>query len=98
MSAKYEIKMVSQKVRTGTICDICRRDSVEHIDFDSWGRVSWYHTDWVFDTKTHDVCSPECYKMAIREALNDLDGNRMTGVINDLDYSFTKELFFPEDG
>lgn len=91
-----EIKSVTtkKKVTIGHKCDICGKIHIGGIP-DDWHRFSGSHSEWCNDScesvEYYTVCSPECYKEALRVALVNF-GEYDSSEIDGFDLRFAKAI------
>ena len=67
-----EVKMVT----IGRKCDVCEKVSDEKYTPDDWHSFSHNHNEWGNDSvdsyEYHEVCSPECYVIKLKECVEEL--------------------------
>jgi len=95
MTSIDETKTVTKKVKVGTKCDICGRESRDPNEYGDWHYADTRHGDWGNDShesaEYYDVCSPACYLKLMRLAVLDLGGSR-TGELDDVPIAFVKGI------
>jgi len=80
-------------------CDYCGKEVV--YDYDVTGSHTWHHfttghNEWSNDSvdsiESFDVCSSECYWSVIKDQLNNLEDYKDSAYLDNMSYSFAKEL------
>ena len=96
----YDKRSVETQVHTSTSCDICKQDMKSNNDE---YYITSQHRDWGNDScdsvkYIRDLCSFECFMLAVRNEIKSNDYHSFT--INDMSLDFWTNMLklkFPED-
>ena len=94
-----EVVTIKKNIETGIVCDVCNKkhmfDSI--INGEKYYTFSSAHQEWGNDsyesTETLDVCSAECYWVAVGDMLEEFEEYKESATIDEKTYEFMKGLY-----
>jgi hypothetical protein len=93
MTNRTKIETQEVKIVTGKICDICGAETDKHYVF---AEVEHQHDQWGNDSidslEEFDICSVECFEIALRNSLEIMKPYRRTAEIFGFPYDFAEKL------